>query len=110
MTRFFLACLDMILVVAKIVAMIAASIVALTLTTNAALAARLRWVVSGVEDSISHPCKDERRGKARGDPSLPHVVVTGGGRNQNPNDAPSTKRCGAGIGAMRGRGGRDDRI
>ena len=41
MTRFFLACLDMILVVAKIVAMIAASIVALTLTTNAALAARL---------------------------------------------------------------------
>ena len=42
MTRFFLACLDMILVVAKIVAMIAASIVALTLTTNAALAARLQ--------------------------------------------------------------------
>ena len=41
MTRFFLACLDMILVVAKIVAMIAASIVALTLTTNAALGARL---------------------------------------------------------------------
>ena len=41
MTRFFLACLDMILVVAKIVAMIGASIVALSLTTNAALAARL---------------------------------------------------------------------
>ena len=41
MTRCFLACLDVTLVVAKIVAMIGASIVALTLTTNAALAARL---------------------------------------------------------------------
>ena len=41
MKRCFLACLDVTLVVAKIVAMIGASIVALTLTTNAALAARL---------------------------------------------------------------------
>ena len=41
MTRCFLACLDVSFVVAKIVAMIGASIVALTLTTNAALAARL---------------------------------------------------------------------
>ncbi len=41
MTRSFLACLQVILVVAKIVAMFAATIVALTLTTNAASAARL---------------------------------------------------------------------
>ena len=59
-------------------------------------------------DKSSVQGRAKREGTGRSLP--PHVVVTGGGRNQNPKDAPPRKRCGAGIGAMRGRGGRDDRI
>jgi hypothetical protein len=55
-------------------------------------------------DKSSVQGRAKREGTGRSLP--PHVVVTGGGRNQNPNDAPPRKRRGAGIGAMRGRGGR----